>query len=145
VRKKSVPSEGSDKARCFNDLKWYQAGNPFVLTFSFAFTLLLPCGYDSGMALALLFFGASFAAFCVWLTVRIVSRRERWAKRTAWALAFPSLYFLSMAPVLWMDLHGFTPAWTHDVPIYWPVQWTRENGPAFIRDAINQYLAIWFP
>jgi hypothetical protein len=25
----------------------------------------------------------AFAAFCVWLTVRIVNRRERWAKWTA--------------------------------------------------------------
>jgi len=30
--------------------------------------------------------GIAFAAFCVWLAVRIVNRRERWAKRIArWA------------------------------------------------------------
>jgi hypothetical protein len=36
----------------------------------------------------LLFSGlaVSIAAFCVWLTVRIVNRRERWAKRTAVAM-----------------------------------------------------------
>jgi len=28
--------------------------------------------------------GIAFAAFCVWLAVRIVNRRERWAKRIAW-------------------------------------------------------------
>jgi hypothetical protein len=29
-------------------------------------------------------FCVAFAAFCIWLTVRIVNRRERWAK---WTLA----------------------------------------------------------
>jgi hypothetical protein len=32
------------------------------------------------MVLVLSIFGVSFAAFCVWLTVRIVNRKERWAK-----------------------------------------------------------------
>jgi multisubunit Na+/H+ antiporter MnhE subunit len=36
------------------------------------------------MAIALAIFGVVFSAFCVWLTVRIVNRRERWAK---WTLA----------------------------------------------------------
>ncbi|HEY3964685.1 MAG TPA: hypothetical protein VGM05_09065 [Planctomycetaceae bacterium] len=39
----------------------------------------------------------AFAAFCVWLTVRIVDRREKWAKRMAVDLAvgLPLLYVLS--------------------------------------------------
>jgi multisubunit Na+/H+ antiporter MnhE subunit len=36
------------------------------------------------MDLALSIFGVAFAALCVWLTVRIINRRERWAK---WTLA----------------------------------------------------------
>ncbi len=40
-----------------------------------------------------------FAAFCVWLTVRIVNRRERWAKRLAWGLiAISAIYPLSSGP-----------------------------------------------
>jgi hypothetical protein len=35
---------------------------------------------------------ASYAAFCVWLTVRIINRKERWAKR--------SLAFVVVLPVL---------------------------------------------
>src|SRR5436190_4068120 len=31
--------------------------------------------------------GVTFAAFCVWLAVRIVNRREGWAERTALTLA----------------------------------------------------------
>jgi hypothetical protein len=36
------------------------------------------------MAIALAIIGFAFAAFCVWLGVRIINRRERWAK---WTLA----------------------------------------------------------
>jgi hypothetical protein len=32
------------------------------------------------MAIALLICGTAFAAFCVWLMVRIVNRKERWSK-----------------------------------------------------------------
>ena len=40
--------------------------------------------------------GAAFAATCIWLTVQIVNRRERWAKWTAVALVLtPVLYVLS--------------------------------------------------
>jgi hypothetical protein len=40
------------------------------------------------MAAALSIFGVAFAAFCMWLAVRIVNRRERWAK---WTLEHRSL------------------------------------------------------
>ena len=48
--------------------------------------------------------GIAFAGFCVWLTVRIVNRRERWAK---WTLAtilpgLPLLYVLSFGPACWI-------------------------------------------
>ena len=44
----------------------------------------------------------AFAAFCVWLTVRIVNRRERWAKWTlAVTLSLPVLYVASFGPVVW--------------------------------------------
>ena len=40
--------------------------------------------------------GVAFAAFCVWLTVRIINRRERWAKWTlAVMLSLSVLYVLS--------------------------------------------------
>src|SRR5579872_127975 len=45
----------------------------------------------------------AFAAFCVWLTVRIVNRRERWAKRTlAVVVGLPVLYFASFGPWCWI-------------------------------------------
>ena len=54
------------------------------------------------MALAMLIFGVAFAAFCVWLTVRIVNQRERWAKRTlSVAVGLPLLYVASFGPACW--------------------------------------------
>ncbi|HEY3966514.1 MAG TPA: hypothetical protein VGM05_18270 [Planctomycetaceae bacterium] len=50
----------------------------------------------------------AFAAFCVWLAVRIVNRRERWAKGVAVGLIFclPLIYVLSVGPaVAWTRTH----------------------------------------
>src|SRR5580765_3004906 len=65
-----------------------------------------------GMALALSIIGIAFAAFCVWLTVRIVNRRERWAKRTlagGFIFALVAGYPLSIGPMWWLDDHGLLP------------------------------------
>ena len=54
--------------------------------------------------------GVAFAAFCVWLTVRIINRRERWAK---WVLAavvgLPVLYVASFGPACWLSDHEALP------------------------------------
>jgi len=42
-----------------------------------------------------------FSAFVVWLAVRIINRRGRWAKRTAIApAASPVIYVLSFGPAV---------------------------------------------
>ena len=43
------------------------------------------------------------AAFVVWLTVRIVNRRERWAKWTAVAMGVVLAYPLSLGPACWIS------------------------------------------
>lgn len=43
-------------------------------------------GRITGMAIALAIFGVAFAAICMWLDVRVASRRKPWARRTAMAL-----------------------------------------------------------
>ena len=49
----------------------------------------------------------AFAAFCVWLTVRIIYRRERWAKWTAVAVVIVFvIYPLSTGPAVWFDSRG---------------------------------------
>lgn len=46
------------------------------------------------------FVGAGYAAACVWIGVRLLNRRERWAKRTALALAItPVLYVIGSGPL----------------------------------------------
>ena len=55
------------------------------------------------MAVLIPALAVSFAAFCVWLTVRIVNRRERWAERTlAAVVGLPALYVVSFGPACWI-------------------------------------------
>ena len=43
-----------------------------------------------------------FAAFCFWLTVRFINRREKWAKWTLPAVVgVPVLYVASFGPASW--------------------------------------------
>ena len=71
----------------------------------------------------------AFAVFCVWLMVRIVNRRERWAKWTLAGLAVLAAYPLSLGPVVWLAIHGWMPKWLFGVPFYQPIHWIRANGP----------------
>ena len=59
------------------------------------------------MNLALSIFTVAFAAFCVWLTVRVVNRRERWAKWTlvGTVIGLPVLYVVSFGPACWISSH----------------------------------------
>ena len=53
------------------------------------------------MTILLSTLAVAFAAFCVWLTVLIVNRRERWAIRTAF---FLGLFFVEVAkPIDYFD------------------------------------------
>jgi hypothetical protein len=55
------------------------------------------------MEILFLALAVAYAASAIWLTVRIVNRRERWAKRTALAVAcLPLLYVLSFGPACWL-------------------------------------------
>ena len=91
------------------------------------------------MTIALGIFGVAFAAFCVWLTVRIVNRRERWAKWTlALAIGMPVLYVLGMGPVVWLVGHRLLSESAAET-IYWPLN----QSPAWIRDSMEQYAELW--
>jgi hypothetical protein len=60
-------------------------------------------GYNRGMLIVLGFLGVAFAAFVVWLAVRIINRRERWAKWTLAAVVLlPVLYVASFGPACWI-------------------------------------------
>jgi hypothetical protein len=75
--------------------------------------------------------GLAFAAFSVWLTVRIIARRERWAKRTATALVVMILpgYPLSAGP-LQLCFNVVPDSWVAACLEFWNVSANRhpENG-----------------
>jgi hypothetical protein len=55
------------------------------------------------MSSPLLIFGVSLVAFAIWLTVRIVNNRERWAKRTMLGMAAVVIgYPASFGPACWI-------------------------------------------
>ena len=74
----------------------------------------------------------AFAAFCMWLTVRIVNRRERWAKWTlAAAIGVPVLYVANFGPACWLCENRVLPqraTWMIFRPITWFV--VDGNEPA---------------
>ena len=78
--------------------------------------------------------GVAFAAFCVWLSVRIVNRRERWAKWTlAAVIGLPVLYVLSFGPACWWfaEKVEVEDGYTYHQPsvIYWPIGWAYFQSP----------------
>jgi hypothetical protein len=79
----------------------------------------------------------AFAAFCVWLTVRIINRRERWAKWTlvpAILIAYP----LSFGPACWLST---TSDQSGDIvsSVYFPVLMMDAWGPEWLSDQIRLY------
>src|SRR5579872_2122143 len=95
------------------------------------------------MAVALSIVGMSFAAFCVWLGVRIVNRRERWARLKAVGLVIgmPLLYVLGIGPYVWLNTRDLLPDELRQ--IYMPVGWLYKVGPKPIADGIDWYLDPW--
>jgi hypothetical protein len=66
--------------------------------------LIAPCKIP-GMSIVLPALAVAFAAICVWLTVRVVNRRERWAKWTAVAIGLSVFYVASFGPACWLISH----------------------------------------
>jgi hypothetical protein len=67
------------------------------------------------MALALPIFGVAFAAFCVWLVVRIVNRKERWAKWTLATVVSTAIYGGGYSALL-----DSNPQWDKTETVYLP-------------------------
>jgi len=85
------------------------------------------------MSIVLAVSGLAFAAFAVWLTVRIVNRREKWAKRLAIGLTVALIYPLSFGPVMW--IHSRTRRGGKTIlVVYSPVVWLSYQ-PAFFHAA----------
>jgi hypothetical protein len=101
------------------------------------------------MAYVLLAFGTAFAALCVWLTVRIVNRRELWVK---WALAgvvgVPMLYVLSFGPACWLQSRCQRLSTSADsklfAALYWPIGLAAYHGIPGARVCLH-YGEMWMP
>ena len=94
------------------------------------------------MAIALAVSGIAFAAFCVWLTVRIVNRRERWAKWMAAGVVVLG-YPLSFGPVAWLLANAIPPASVGLVLLfYMPLMLVAEMTVP-THDLLQWYVNLW--
>ena len=96
----------------------------------------------AGMAIALLIFGVVFAA-CVWLAVRIVNRRERWAKWTlATVVALPVLYVAGFVPACWFIQNSQPPVEMKLMVayLYAPLVFVADRSPGSI---VHRYVYFW--
>ncbi|HLJ12656.1 MAG TPA: hypothetical protein VKU82_15785 [Planctomycetaceae bacterium] len=87
---------------------------------------------------------AAFSAFCIWLTVRIINRRERWAK---WTLAtviigLPVLYVASFGPACWLTKRDPMTFDRIAPGFYWPIGWVSCRAPRPVRKAISWYAKL---
>jgi hypothetical protein len=93
------------------------------------------------------------AAFVVWLGVRIVNRRERWAKRTAIGLVvgLPLLYVLSIGPAVWLMGRGYYFGRSIDGrrdfagSFFWPVLRSAAYAPSSIGKAVSWWGSVGVP
>lgn len=86
----------------------------------------------------------AFAASCVWLTVRVVSRKERWAKWMLVALALAA-YPISYGPFLYAWTAAGQPIWLGEVfdVAYYPIEQVRRSGPMPVSRAMAAYGNWW--
>jgi hypothetical protein len=107
------------------------------------------------MSIVLPALAVAFAAFCVWLGVRIVNRKERWAKWTL-AAALVLVYPLSFGPACWLSdpmtlpvtpgpqqsSDSFMSPFSIAPRCYWPIGWTAKNGPNAVSRCIVWYAEL---
>lgn len=90
-------------------------------------------------------FAIPFAAFCVWLGVRVINRRERWAKWTAVAVLVLVVYPASLGPAAYLARATGKPDWLEGplAFIYLPLQAVVECYPNPVGRAILAYAQKW--
>ena len=101
--------------------------------------------YDPSAEIVVAVIGAAFAAFSIFLIIRIISQRRRpgWP---FWATAFLAAlvaYPLSLGPVTWLFWHDQLPDWA-DGPLDYLHKPLYES-PKPIHDALAWYARLWKP
>jgi hypothetical protein len=99
----------------------------------------------------------AFAACCVWLAVRIVNRRERWAKWTLAAVAgLPVLYVASIGPACRIaaaplpdrySISTLNLSQSRLCGAYWPIGWfgKPEKKLSYCAQSLLWYAHFWLP
>ena len=97
-------------------------------------------GRIADMAIALAIFGAAYAGCFVWLTIRVINRRERWAKWTLLAVVgLPVLYVASFGPACWLADRDLIPT-TVAVQAYHPLAFALAHSCSdWIGNAMTDY------
>ncbi len=109
-------------------------GEPFIEYSPDFFERLSDRLSDDGTVLA--FIGLALIAVYLLLGVRIVNRRERWAKRAAVGLAVAlATYVLSVGPAFWFVCRGYLPMWAVESNFYLPAWLIVTNCPTPMQDA----------
>jgi hypothetical protein len=88
--------------------------------------------------------GVIYAALCIWLTVRIVNRRERWARRTLAGLLVgtPVLYVAGFGPAIWLT--KLDDPWApRTAAIYWPLGRAVVDAPEVIGEPLAWYAGLF--
>ena len=87
------------------------------------------------MTSALSIFGIAFAASCIWLGVRIVNRRERWAKPVLAAVVVPAIFAIARAITSNAQVPLFASFGAFALMLFVSIPGTR-------RDQLRHYLAL---
>jgi hypothetical protein len=99
------------------------------------------------MSIVLPALAVGFAAFCVWLAVRIFNRRERWTKLTLTAMVgVPVLYVTSFGPACWISSHTLDRgdhigAQTLNM-LYQPILSLAWSGPSIVQGPTIWYARV---
>src|SRR5579864_5602936 len=97
---------------------------------SVCYSSIYPVEYSPHRGITIAVLGVLIVALYVWLSIRIINRHERWAKRTACALLCP-LYFLGIGPAIWLTGHALYHRWEGKVLeiLYWPLCFACDKFP----------------
>jgi hypothetical protein len=79
-----------------------------------------------------------FAAFCVWLFVRLVNRREKWAKRTVVAMLGLTIYVAGFGPACWLVSRNWLPL-KLTAYAYAPLFVLIVKGPGSVASRLDAY------
>jgi hypothetical protein len=107
----------------------------------------IPVENTPGGDVALACAGIAFAGFGIWLAVRVINRKEKWAIRVSKALLLLVVYLASFGPACWLTSRLNLGASAIPVvyrPIWWAMRLSPRLGDAFTTYAKFAAPESWF-